>query len=85
MNEQKQPEVGDVWGDAFEKYYIEAIDILGEKNKKMVRTVKRVNEKYVVQRQYFQENFIEDYRYLGKSKAKIEDLFEIEEQHNESK
>lgn len=73
-----KPEVGDVWGDAFEKYYIEAIDILGEKNKKMVRTVKKVNEKYVVQRQYFQENFIEDYRYLGQSKAKIEDLFKTE-------
>ena len=72
------PEVGDVWGNAFEKYYIEAIDILGEKNKKMVRTLKRVNDKYVVQRQYFQENFIEDYRYLGKSKANIDDLFKTE-------
>lgn len=78
MTKNRTPEVGDVWGNAFETYYIEAIDILGEKNKKMIRALKRVNEKYVVQRQYFQENFIEDYRYLGKSKANIEQLFEVE-------
>ena len=30
------PEVGDVWGNAFTRYYIEAVDLLGEKNQKTI-------------------------------------------------
>ena len=34
------PEVGDVWGNAFTRYYIEAVDLLGEKKPKNDKSIK---------------------------------------------
>ena len=81
-----KPEVGDVWEFkyGFDRVHIIKINLVGEGEKKLVRYIKKVDKAYIVQRESYLENFIQDYTYLGKSKASINDLFEIEEFNNAS-
>lgn len=69
------PEVGDVWEYkyGFDKIYIIEIDLPNG----YVRVLKKITGKYIQQREYTTE-FFNDCRYLGKSKANIDDLFKTE-------
>ena len=72
----KKPEVGDVWEYKYglDKVYVLAINLIGERT----RTLNFIDKGYVQQREYLTKGFVDDFRYLGKSKVKIEDLFNTE-------
>ena len=74
------PEVGDVWEFkyGFDKIYIEEVNLVGESKRQRIRVLLRVDKRYVVQREYYVDGFIEDHTYLGHSKASIDDLFKTE-------
>lgn len=44
----------------------------------MIRVLKLIASSYIIQREFYEEPFAKDYRYLGKSKAIKEQLFEVE-------
>lgn len=75
------PEVGDVWEFkyGFDKTYIEEANLVGENKRQRIRALLQVDKRYVVQRDYYVEGFVEDHRYLGKSKANINQLFEVQD------
>lgn len=68
------PEVGDVWEYRYglDKYYVVAI--LSDR----ICTITLIDKRFVKQREYLTEAFVEDFRYLGESKANIDDLFKTE-------
>ena len=69
------PQVGDVWEYkyGFDKIHIIETDL----SNGYVRVLKKITGKYLQQREYTAE-FFNDCRYLGKSKANIDDLFKTE-------
>jgi len=71
----KEPEVGDVWEHKYDlsKLYVLKTDLLYGS----VRVLEKITGKYIQQRVYAPESF-NDCRYLGKSKANIDDLFKTE-------
>ena len=73
---KEKPEVGDVWQYKYglDKVYILATNLIGERT----RTLNFIDKGYVQQREYLTKGFVDDFRYLGKSKVKIEDLFKTE-------
>jgi hypothetical protein len=69
------PEVGDVWEYkyGFDKLHIIETDLPNG----YVRVLKKITGKYLQQREYTLE-FFNDCRFLGHSKANIDDLFKTE-------
>lgn len=68
------PEVGDVWQYRYGLDKVHILSILSDR----IRCVLLIDKRFVQQREYLTERFLEDYRYLGKSKANIDDLFKTE-------
>lgn len=73
MSKDRTPEVGDVWIDKDDKY----------KKYIIISTDYRTQTITVIDKQFWKsgfsyELFIKYYAYLGKSKANIEQLFEVE-------
>ena len=76
-----KPEVGDVWEFryGFDRLYITKTNLIGENKLERIRALKKLDDGYFVQREYYTKAFVEDHTYLGKSKANINDLFEVQD------
>lgn len=84
----EKPEVGDVWEHKLHKSLIHITEI-GENYIGFIgvsfttwpndRTTKNYYENSFGKDDERQKHFLEIYKYLGKSKASIEDLFEVEQ------
>lgn len=74
------PEVGDVWEFKYglDRVYILKTQLICGDGKELIRVLRKVDESYFVQREHYANVFREDYRYLSKSKANIDDLFKTE-------
>lgn len=74
------PEVGDVWEFKYglDRVYILKTQLICGDGKELIRVLRKVDESYFVQREHYANIFREDYRYFGKSIAKIDDLFKTE-------
>lgn len=70
---KEKPEVGDVWIYNWNKYYIIQTKLLKDRT----RVLLKIDKIYFKQMEVSPE-FFEEARYLGKSKANINDLFEVE-------
>lgn len=70
----KEPQAGDVWQYRYGLDKVHILSILSDR----IRCVLLIDKRFVQQREYLTEPFLEDYRYLGKSKATIDDLFKTE-------
>lgn len=73
----KEPEVGDVWEYKYglDKVYVLATNLIGERT----RTLNFIDKGYVQQREYLTKSFVDDFRYLDKSKVSIKELFDVKD------
>lgn len=70
---KEKPEVGDVWKDTFFKYHILSSD------DRITRCCFMNMKREFFDVSFLTNGIIRDWEYLGKSKANINDLFEVEQ------
>lgn len=70
MSENKKPELFDVWGDGFVKVFVIFSDQVTTEF--LERWNGKLNKRIAITRE-----FVKAFRYLGKSKADIIQLFEV--------
>ena len=78
MKEHLKPEVGDVWVNKYDenKYYVYAVFYYDDELE--FGSVEMINEYLDVRKEG--SFYMQDFTYLGKSTAKIEQLFEVEDE-----
>lgn len=77
MTEKHSPEVGDVWENDGLILYVGKLST--DENEKIIGYCYDMDKKgYVAGCWYWMDVFVNNAKYLGKSKANINDLFEVE-------
>lgn len=76
----EKPEVGDVWEDSKGMVHISRIFTLSDDTRAIVFI--NNNNNTVLEDSAREEHFIKMFTYSGKSKASIEDLFEVDDERS---
>ena len=78
MSKQREPQVGDVWEYQNLKYHIVEKGTYEDFFDGLVDGVKVINEQLLKREGLKTKYLVKDGKYLGKSKASIDDLFKTE-------
>ena len=77
MSKQREPQVGDVWQPKNNEYSRVIVTYYSEEFEVLLIAVRYAGILQKIKK-YHKKWFINNYTYLGKSKASIEQLFEVE-------